>query len=308
MLARGCVFAVCSGVCLLHAYPVFACSGTDATIGDDCSFDTLDLSFDGARTHATSPEPANSVPGVTVENEGVSLPFTVNPGETAVSARASIATVRDYNASINARKAASAQALARSPLNAPPPSPASSIPLDVWSSVDVQTPDQGSHGRKFGAGADYTLSKRTTAGVGVTQETSADQKTQSASSGDTVSAYVAFKASPLLSLEQRAEWAAREQNSAGTASSKDIVTFAPSVKGSIPLGGGSSVEPFAKIQSQIDVTSGSNGQYSSTSAGAGVTYSKENDYSVQFSTDVEDAKANAASTVKSRIEFKLPLP
>jgi hypothetical protein len=301
-------------------------------IADECPLQATGADFDAACSGLTlehdldlsvSPDAApvqrkpavDQLPAIaqTTPLDPAPLPFALKSTDTSLSARTSLGTLQSYNTSITSRKIEGAKALAPAALALPKPAAQGKSPVDIWSNVEAVGFDnlgpeaQGSKTMRTSAGVDYSLSSTATAGIAAERAESTSLPGAAAQNQEKLSAYAAFKASRILSIDTRTNLE-KSSSAAGTgeaATERRTVVIAPRISQPFALGGGRTVEPYLNVKQEFDVSSAGLG--SKESAGAGVTYAKPDAYSVSVSTDVESAGGSEPVTVKGRLQFKVPL-
>jgi hypothetical protein len=269
----------------------------------------LDVTSFGGLSPAISADGLPWISQATTEAE-VSAPLSVNPTDVGVNLRASLGQIRDYNAQLTAMKIEAAKAFAPNvaPNAAPPPTPAAA--LDVWTSFDVQ----GIQGHvdqttRAGVGADYKLTSTTS--VGVAAESGETKGSTLIQDDHKLTAYLAFRAAPAITIDARTEWQAATPSLGAAASERRSISVAPRLGKAYAVGGGETLEPFVTYRQAFDIdATGSDaaaGLSTTQSAGAGLTYAKTDSYSLSMSTDVENLGAKEAANISSKLQFKLPL-
>lgn len=243
------------------------------------------------------------------------VPLTVNSSDTGVSMRTSLATWRDYNVrdamkSIDTSTPASPSDLALPKAPAPPKSP-----LDIWSSLDVQGyQGSGDESMRAGVGADYKINRAATVGV-LVEHGDAKAATGAGLEQDSkMAAYVTLQAAPMLTLDARTEWQAGNADFAASAGAAEMSTFtlAPRIDHAFALDGGKTIEPFVTYKRQFDLSeqgreTGVAGMTATDSAGAGLTFTNPNEYSLSVTTDVEGLSATQAESLNSKFQLKIPI-
>ena len=243
-------------------------------------------------------------------------PLTVNSSDKGVSMRTSLATWRDYNVreamrTIDTSTPASPSDLALPKAPAPPKSP-----LDVWSSVDLQGyQGSGDESMRAGVGADYKINRATTVGV-LAERGDAKAASRAGLEQDLkMAAYVTLQAVPMVTLDARTEWQAGNADFAATTGAAEMSTFtlAPRINHSFALDGGKTIEPFVTYKRQFDLSeqgreTGVAGLATTDSAGAGLTFTNPNAYSLSVTTDVEGLNhQTAAESLNSKFQLKIPI-
>ena len=242
------------------------------------------------------------------------LPFAVTPSGDGVSVRTGISTLNDYNAKVLSNKIERAKARAAPNTKLPDARPAQKPALDVWSSITAHN-QAVSDGQAVRAsvGADYTISPYATTGIvaeradrgmtpGATTVTSGDEK---------LSAYVNFKATPVLSVDAKSEWQRTEtfDISGDTLTEKSIVSIAPKLNKKFDLKNGQTIEPYATVRHELDLnTTAVDAPSRQNSVGAGVTFATPESYSMTLSTDLEGIGAASGANTNTKLQFKMPLP
>lgn len=295
----------------------------------DCVFDSASSDAEGQAVACAPPDLGFDVPVKsgqarveTVAKPLVSpadtasgpLPLAVKPGAGGASARASLQTLRDYNAQLTARKVEAARAASADQMPAlkPPGAPQSS--LDIWSSLDAQGfESEASRAVKTAAGLDYKVIQNTSVGLAAERSAQAAPGADLGSANDAkVSAYVAFKAVPALSIDARSQWErvqTFENGLTAAASEKTSVIVTPRVGRAFAIDGAHTLEPYVQWKREIDLgVKDPSAIAASNSAGAGVNFSKSGSYAVSVTADVTSpASLSTAPNLSSRMQFKLPL-
>lgn len=257
-------------------------------------------------------------PGTTVTltqpDDADPLPFAVTPSGDGVSVRTGISTLNEYNAKRLSKQIEGAKKTAAPNTKLPEARPAAKPALDVWSSVTA--PNQAAtdgHAVRASVGADYTINPNTKTGIvaeradpgmtpGAATVTSGDEK---------LSAYVNFKASPILTVDAKSEWQ-RTQSfdiTGDTLMEKSIVSIAPKLNKKYELKDGQTLEPYATVRHELDLNTTALGTPThQNSVGAGVTLATPESYSMTLSTDLEGIGAATGSNANTKLQFKMPLP
>ncbi len=240
------------------------------------------------------------------------LPLEITPSEAGASARASLQTLRSFQQQKQARKVQDASAVLGGAAPVPKTAAVLPGPLDLWTKLDAHGFD-GSDGRtlKSGAGLDYRVIKQASIGVAAERaETLPASRAPGGSAEDKVSAYVAFRALPALTINAQGNWERTEAaDSAVTAAGeKTSLAVAPRVSKSYALDGGETIAPYLEVKREIDLGSAAAGVAADAhSAAAGVTLAKPDSYSVTVSADVSETAASETPNVSSKVQLKLPL-
>lgn len=239
------------------------------------------------------------------------LPVAVDRTDNSVSVRTGISVWRDYNDKKLEKRYKKAKSRSGKDLKAPVVG-ARKPPLDVWTKVNIESgSDAASRTTRTALGADYKLPNDTTAGISAEQaETQAAYGAAPVPTDRTVSAYVNFKATPLLSIDARTQWQRADgETAAGIASDEhNSFTLAPKIEKKYTLGDDVDMTPYATIQHKFDIDSVANTDTITNSAGAGITFAKPDTYSVTVSTNVEHSTGAETPNLNSKLQLKLPLP
>lgn len=242
---------------------------------------------------------------------GTPLPVEITPTETGAQARASLQGLRNFQSQKQARKVQEANAAMGGTLAVPKPAALSPGPLDLWTRLDAQGFD-AAEGRtvKSGAGLDYRVVKNASVGVAAERAESAvaGSSSATASADEKVSAYVAFRALPAVTIDARSNWTRAETSDplAAGANEKTSLAVAPRFSKSYALEGGDTLVPYLELKREIDLNATS-APGAANSAAAGVTFAKPDSYSVSVSADVSSADPKEVPSVSSKVQLKLPL-
>lgn len=304
-----------STLALMLSLPVMAVAGGACPAGTGIASDgtcssRLDLQYD-RQMYLGAPGTAVTL---TAPDDADPLPFSVTPSADGVSVRTGISTLNEYNAKVLSKKIERAKATAAPTVKLPDARPVQKPALDVWSSVTA--PNQAtSDGQAVRAsvGADYTINPKTTTGI-VAERADPGMTPGGAgvASGDEkLSAYVNFKATPILSVDAKSEW--QRTQSAGiegnTLTEKSIVSIAPKVNKKFDLKNGQTIEPYATVRHELDLaTTAIDTPAHQNAIGAGVTFATPESYSMTLSTDLEGIGAATGASTNTKLQFKMPLP
>jgi hypothetical protein len=308
--------------CSIVALAWFASDGASADVCPAASIDPTTklctqlhaMHFDDvtiAQIGSVAPKPPNDdVPWIA--QSGVAPPLAVNPGDTGVAIKTSIGQWRDFNSAMLARRIDVSRAI--NPGNVPLPKPPviTALPLDVWSSFDVQgLARDADETTKTGVGANYKLSNATRIGIAAER---ADQRSASGTNLqkiDKLAANMTYQASPHLSFDAKTQW---ETGSTVTTTGlgktdKSSLILAPKLKYPIAVGGGQTFEPFVTMSEDLALNTSSSdpSKKAALSVGTGLTLSKPQAYSLSLTTDLEHVGASEPATVKSRFQLSVPL-
>lgn len=272
----------------------------------------LQLQLDGQMSLGAPASPGTTVT-LTQPDDADPLPFTVTPSADGVAVRTGISTLKEYNAKLLSKKIERAKATAPPTVKLPNAQPARKPALDVWSTVTA--PDSvTSDGQPLRAsvGADYTINPNTKTGIvaeradpgmtpGASSVTSGDEK---------LSAYVNFKATPILSFDAKSEWQRTESFSpeGGALTEKSTVSIAPKLNKKFDLKNGQTIEPYATVRHELDLNPAISTPTSQNAVGAGVTFATPESYSMTLSTDLEGIGGSTGSNTNTKLQFKMPLP
>ncbi len=254
--------------------------------------------------------PSDDVPWIA--QSGVAPPLAINPAEAGVGVRTSVGQWRDFNSAMLTRRIDAASALKPSALVMPKPPVVPALPLDVWSSFDVQgLAHDADETTKTGVGAKYKLTSRTNIGI---EAQRADQRSAGGvglNKSDKLAANLTYQASPLLSFDASTEWETGSvvATTGNAKTDKSSLLLAPKLKYPIAVGGGQTFEPFVTMREDLALSvSGVEGAKKNTlSVGTGLTLSKPQTYSLSVTTDLENVGAVEPTTVKSRLQLSVPL-
>ncbi len=268
--------------------------------------------------HAAPAEAAassDSVPWIATDTRD--LPATFSTSDTGVSVRTSLGTWRDYNVR-TASPSITQPELGSVPtaFDLPKAPVAAKTPIDVWSNLDVEGFD-GSRDQstRTGVGADYTLNKAAVVGVSVEHGDARSALVPGIEQDQKASAYMTLQATPLLSLDARTEWQSgnAEFAEASGAAERGAVILAPKLNKSFQLDNGTTLSPFLSYQREIDVSASHKYGVDPTldavqSAGAGITYSKPDAYTLSVTADVDNfGAAEDQQSLSSRFQLSVPL-
>lgn len=271
-----------------------------------CESDLPQIDLEAALADHAAAKPAASagsaMPWIAQQDKGV--PLTVNSSNSNVSLRTSLDDLRNFNTRSFAIDSGAAGALAL-PKTATP-----NLPVDVWSSVDVNG-YQGDRDQstRTGLGVDYKLSRSAVMGVSV-ERGDARSATAATEQDSKASAYVTLQATPLISLDARTQWQAgnAEFAAANGAAEKSAVILAPKIDHSFALGDGKTISPFVTYKREFDMSTGAGGLTApERSAGAGITYKDSDAYTLSVTTDVDAATSTAPQSVNSKFKLSVPI-
>jgi hypothetical protein len=270
-----------------------------------CDSNLPQIDLDAALADHAATKPAASANTATpwIAQQDKVVPLTVNSSDSGVSLRTSLDDLRSFNTRKFEVDATGAPAL-------PKAASTPNLPVDIWTTVDVNGyQGERDQSTRTGLGVDYKLSR--SAIVGVSVERGDAHAANAATEQDSkASAYVTLQATPLLSLDARTEWQAgnAEFAAANGAAEKSSVVLAPKINHSFALGDGKTISPFLTYKREFDMSSGP--EILNTperSAGAGVTYTDADAYTLSVTTDVDEATATAPQSVSSKFKLSVPI-
>lgn len=302
---------------------LFSLSACDA---DNATFEAADILADQSLAgFGDAKKPSTSRPWIASNSANVPLALTSADG--GVSARASLETLRDFNsraATLSLEPQYGSSSVGTANLQLPKAPASRSVPVDIWSSVNVQGYDQQRSGfgdagtdetARASAGVDYRLSKG--AKIGISAERGDTRGATSASNvqqDGKMAAYVTLQAAPAISIDARSEWQAGNAAFAEATgvSEKNSVSVAPRIDHTFALEDGNTLQPFISYKTVYDLSekpiSGTSPEAAlSQSAAAGVTFAKPDSYSFSVSTDVDGLNSATTPSVNGKFELKLPI-
>lgn len=267
-----------------------------------------------AMENRTKPQ-SDAVPWIATDSNDI--PATFSTSDTGVSVRTSLGTWRDYNVrSASPTVVQTDYDQTPDTIDLPKAPAAARTPIDVWSNINLEGYNGSiEQSTRAGVGADYKISKSATFGVSVERGDSRSGTTPGTEEDQKAAAYMTLQASPMLSLDARTEWQAGNSEFAATsgAAEKSAVILAPKVNHSFNLDNGTTVSPYLTYQREFDVSTSHKEAIDSSfdatqSAGAGVTYTKPDAYSLSVSADVDNfGVADEAQSLSSKFQLSVPL-
>lgn len=267
----------------------------------DAEFPVID--YDTALSYQTPIKSGNEgAPWIAQRDKGV--PLTVNSSPSGVSLRTSLDDLRTFNTQSYTLDSSGSGTLAL------PKAAMRAHPLDVWTNVDVNG-YQGDRDQstRAGLGVDYKLSRAAVVGVSVERGDA-----RSGASGTTedskASAYLTLQATPLISIDARTQWQAgnAEFAAANGAAEKSAFILAPKINHSFALGDGKAIAPFLTYKREFDMSSGPMMlDTPERSAGAGITYTDADAYTLSVTTDIDSATAASPQSVSSKFKLSVPI-
>jgi hypothetical protein len=282
-----------------------------------CEIEMPQLDLDSALADHTATLTRSKTPDSTpwIAQGNGNVPLAVNPSDTGVSMRASLATWRDFNQRAAVPTIDTPSWSAPPVLTLPKAPPAAKTPIDVWSSVDVQGYEgAGQESMRAGVGADYKVGHATTVGVAAEHGDVKGAAGTGTEQDAKMAAYVTLQAAPMLSLDARTEWQAgnAEFAAATGAAEKSALIISPKLNHSFALDGGKTIEPFVTYKRELDMSeagreSVATGVVATQSAGAGVTYTNPDAYSLSVTTDVQGLGAAQPADVNGKFQLSVPI-
>lgn len=255
--------------------------------------------------------PANASAGDSADEAlSSTIPVSVTPDDTGFAARASTKMWRDQSILSIAKRVEAVKAASKKDLKIPDTAVRREPSVDMWSTVDVRgASGDGDTSMRTGVGVDYKAGAFTTMGVAA-ERGEATSALGGAQADEKFSAYVNLKAMPAFSIDTRTEWSAATSNALDGAegSEKGAILVAPRVSHSFQMGDKTTLEPFVNYKKELEVITSGAAISSPDTVGAGLTYAKQDDFSVSVTTDLEGLSDAAEQNVNSRLQLKLPLP
>ena len=241
----------------------------------------------------------------------VSPPVLITPTDHGVATVTSLASWRDYNSRQLAKKMEGIQLPA---LMAMPRPPQVSLPIDVWTRVNVAAAglntQQAAH---VAAGVDYRISPVVVTGIsGLVAGPAEDAGPALAPvTQDRLAAYAKFTLSPVLSIEAKGTWSATPVPTDAPPATDDEstgVAISPRVAHKFALEGGQHIEPFVVMRGQFNPGALDEGMFS-PSAAAGVVIQEPTQYSLSLSTSIEGFETGEDRVPNTaRVQLKIPMP
>jgi hypothetical protein len=240
----------------------------------------------------------------------VSPPVSITPTVYGVATVTSLASWRDYNSRQLAKKIEDVQLPA---LMAMPRPPQVSLPLDVWTRVNVTsaglTTQQAAH---VTAGVDYRFSQAVVGGISGLLAGPDDARLALAPEPqDRLAAYAKFTVSPVLSIEAKGTWSTPSVPTDAPPSTDDEragIAISPRLAHRFALDGGQHIEPFVVMRGQLNPGDLDEGLFS-PSAAAGVVIQEPTQYSLSLSTSIEGFEPGEDRVPNTaRVQLKIPMP
>jgi hypothetical protein len=274
-----------------------------------CTMNLPEIDLDAAlaeQAKATPSKAADGTPWIAQSDKGI--PLTVNPSDTGVSVRTSLDDLRNYNTRSYTLDADGTGGPAL-PKTATP-----KLPVDLWTNLDVEGyGGERDQSTRAGFGADYKLSPAAKVGVSV-ERGSAHAVDAAAEQDSKASAYVTLQATPLLSVDARTQWQAgnAEFAAANGAAEKSSIVIAPTIKHSFAVGDGKTISPFVTYQREFDLSETGReldaSAFPERSAGAGITYTNPDAYTLSVTTDVGGlGETETDRSVSSKFRLSVPI-
>lgn len=297
------------------AVPDFTpCLTSDQAI-DQSDLNSIILQAPAPKPKKPVPE-SDAVPWIATDVNDVPAKFTTS--DTGMSVKTSLGTVRDYNVRSASPVVAQPEFgdTPKTDFSMPQAPVTGKTPLDVWTNIDVNGYDGArDQSTRTGFGADYKVGKATTFGVSVERGDSHAFNTPGVTEDQKATAYVNVQAMPMLSLDARTEWQtgnAEFEASSGVAD-RGAFVLAPKINHDFKMDGGTTLSPYLSYQREFDVSTthkeAVDPSFDATqSAGAGVTYTKPDSYSVSISADVDNfGVTDEAQSLSSKFQLSVPL-
>ncbi|MBS0269262.1 MAG: hypothetical protein JSS54_09805 [Proteobacteria bacterium] len=274
----------------------------------------IEFDLDAALAEQTMPTASaatDGLPWIALSKGTVPSKFNANDG--SMSVRTSLGTLRDYNSrTVSVQQAE----YAADPytLKLPKTAAAPNTPVDVWSNIDLSGLDNASsQSSRVGFGADYKISRKASVGLVLERGDARSSATSGVAQDQKAAAYVTLQAVPMFSIDARTEWEANggSASTTGTAE-KSAFILAPKVNHSFSLDGGSTLEPFVTYKRAFDLSTNhkemTDSSFDTTSAGAGVTYTKPDAYSLSVTADVDNLGASTEpQSLSSKFQLSVPI-
>jgi hypothetical protein len=274
-----------------------------------CTMNLPEINLDAVLAEQTKSQGSKATDGTPwIAQSDKAIPLVVNPSDTGVSMRTSLDDLRSYNTRSYTLDADATGQVAL-PKTATP-----KLPVDVWTNLDLDGYG-GEHDQatRAGFGADYKLSPMAKVGVSVERD-SARAENAAAQDDSKASAYVTLQATPLLSLDARTQWQSgnAEFAAANGAAEKSSIVIAPTIKHSFSVGDGKTLSPFVTYQHEFDISETGReldaSAYPERSAGAGITYTNPDAYTLSVTTDVGGlGQTDTDRNVSSKFQLSVPI-
>lgn len=240
----------------------------------------------------------------------VAPPVSVSPSETGFAATTSLSAVRDYNARLLASKAE--QLTEPGAITLPRP-PQVSLPVDVWTRVQVDSASAGADdpSTEVVAGVVYKVGRSSTLGVSTPLSSLAAPSSSAPSESEPLTAFANLHV--LSGLTVRAEGKRHAgstdmmtDDGQNESEVQNEISVAPRISQSFQLPDGQRLQPFVELKNAFEPTGGAE---VTSSAGAGFVFDEPGAYSFSLSTSVEQIGAGEESpAAKGRMELKIPIP
>ncbi len=304
------------------------CNAAATNYEEQCAFEFIEPDLDFSVPNPTpTAQPFAAIfaapLGPAAPESAMPIPFELKPTDTGVSAKTSIGTLRDYNSRLTTRQYDSVKGLSSATLTTPKTvlqKPA----IDIWTNIDAQgysdpssapdgndlttlTSPSASKMTRTSAGADYALGSSALLGIAAERSQTVEE-TAAPRDDEKLAAFAAFKATPGLSIQAKTQWerGIADFGAGMVANEKSSISVSPRLSHPFALDGGQSLEPYVTIKQEFAVDAASSEQ--TGSAGAGLTLTQPNTYSLSVSTDVDGLGRDEPATVKGQLQLKLPLP
>ncbi|WP_045836279.1 autotransporter domain-containing protein [Hyphomicrobium sp. 99] len=307
------LFCVASGVRAEDCVDVQSSTAEPDFMGCDqeIQFD-LDAALAEQSVPAATAAPTDGLPWIALSKGTVPSKFNANDG--SVSVRTSLGTLRDYNSQTVSVQRPEYAVADPYTIKLPKAASAPTTPVDVWSNIDLNGLN-GSSGQssRVGFGADYKISRKASVGLSLERGDARSSSTSGVAQDQKAAAYVTLQAAPMFSIDARTEWEANGGSASSTGTSdKSAIILAPKVNHSFSLEGGTTLEPFVTYKRAFDLSTSrkeaADTSFDTTSAGAGVTYTKPDAYSLSVTADVDNLGASTEpQSLSSKFQLSVPL-
>jgi hypothetical protein len=238
-------------------------------------------------------------------------PVSVNPSETGFAATTSLTALRDYNARLLASKA---EQLTSPGLMTMPRPPQVSLPIDVWTRVQVDSASAGAADPSTNvvAGVVYKVGRSSSLGVSTPLTNFAAPSSSSApTETEPLTAFANLQV--LSGLTVRAEGKrhagstdAMTESGHVQAETHNEIYVAPRISQTFTLPKGQRLQPFVELKNAFEPEGGAD---VTSSAGAGFVFDAPGAYSFSLSTSVDQIGTDEESpAAKGRMELKIPIP
>jgi len=253
-------------------------------------------------------------------------PLTVKPNGDDATFQTSVGQWESYYKSLDQQKIEDAKRLAPVGLTLPKPPPASPDPLEIWSKADIKGlgDEPAVRGVNSAVGAAVRLGDGLKLGVGAELDEQAQRKRESnraelqarlAISKWTLLPQAAIVAETTTTDPSQDSQPAIGQYGYGiqsgtTQSASTRLEFRQELRRPFRLEAGEVLEPFVNFSTSIGLDQQEAAQTTTVpldTVGVGVSLSRESDYRLQATTDVDGLGTTEAPGIKSRLQLNVPL-